>query len=117
MRAANITTGIKWAVAGVALALLAAMAFNAAYALAQTGDEAEDAAGAQAVELRGEITGGAATSIGYRRIFQGRVSTYGEYDVHSVRRDRDAPEPEYVHLPGFLRLLVTAREHTAPDPE
>lgn len=116
MNAANIGTGIKWAIAGVALALLAAMAFNAAYALAQTG-EAEDAAGAQAVELRGEVTGGATTAIGYRRVFQGRISSYGEYDVHSVRRPRDDREPEYVHLPGFLRLVIAAREHTAPASE
>lgn len=117
MNAANIGTGIKWAIGGVALALLAAMAFNAAYALAQTGEASEDAAGAQAVELRGEVTGGATTAIGYRRVFQGRISTYGEYDVHSVRRSRDDREPEYVHLPGFLRLVVAAREHNAPAPE
>ena len=113
---ANLGTEIKWAIAGIALALLGALAFNAAYALAQTGDAAEVAAGAQAVELRGEMTGGAATAIGYRRVFQGRVSAYGEYDVHSVRRPRDDErQPEYIHLPGFLRLVVAAREHTAPD--
>ena len=115
---ANITTGMKWAIAGVALALLGALAFNAAYALAQTGDAAEDAAGAQAVELRGEMTGGATTAIGYRRVFQGRISAYGEYDVHSVRRPRDDErQPEYIHMPGFLRLVVAAREHTAAADE
>ena len=116
---ANMGTGIKWAIAGIALALLGALAFNAAYALAQTGDAAaEAAAGARAVELRGEMTGGATTAIGYRRVFQGRVSAYGEYDVHSVRRPRDDErQPEYIHLPGFLRLVVAAREHTAAAAE
>lgn len=108
----------QWARTLIAAALvlaLAAVAFNAAYVVAQTpaqsgetapADETQADQAPQVAALWGYFTGGASTATTRSHLLKTGIATYGDYDIHDVDGD-------YIHMSSFMRVLAAMRSQAA----
>lgn len=94
---------------------LAAVAFNAAYVVAQTPAQSGETAPAdedqadqapQVAALWGYFTGGASTATTRNHLLKTGIATYGDYDIHDVDGD-------YIHMSSFMRVLAAMRSQAA----